>query len=278
MPQHNGVAELLNHQLFDHVRAMLHQADLPKNLWAEAVRYAVWLKNCTSTKAIGNITPYKRLYGEKPNLGGIPKWGQHVWVHDVTNSKLDARARQAHWVGYDTDSMHAHRIYWPNTKHISVECDIKFVSPSIVVHTLPPSYTSAVMPPTAQPAPAPVALQPQQQPAPVPAPTPAQLPHMPSITRPRPIQQPPPAPHHPHVSTTIQPLTPPSLSRTASKWTDSAVMTTLSDYISHGQGPEYCCNTDSHTVKALLFSFIRCPWTLCHTRIAVLGFMTRYLV
>jgi cytochrome c len=49
---------------------MLHQADLPKNLWAEAVRYAVWLKNHTSTKAIGNVTPYERLYGEKPNLGG----------------------------------------------------------------------------------------------------------------------------------------------------------------------------------------------------------------
>jgi hypothetical protein len=69
---------------------MLHQADLPKNLWAEAVRYAIWLKNRTSTKAIGNITPYEQLYGEKPNLGGIPEWGQHVWVHDATNSKPDA--------------------------------------------------------------------------------------------------------------------------------------------------------------------------------------------
>jgi transposase InsO family protein len=209
-PQHNGVAESLNRRLFDRVRAMLHQADLPKNLWAEVVRYAVWLKNRTSTKAIGNITPYKWLYGEKPNLGGIPEWGQHVWVHDATNSKLDARARQARWVGYDADSTHAHRIYWPNTKRISVECDIKFVSPLIVVHTLPPSYMSAVMPPTAQPAPAPAALQPQQQPAPVPAPTPAQPPHTPAITRPRPIQQPPPAPHRPRVSTTIRPLTPPS--------------------------------------------------------------------
>jgi hypothetical protein len=66
------------------------------------------------------------------------------------------------------------------------------------------------MPPTAQPAPAPAALQPQQQPAPVPAPTPAQPPHTPAITRPRPIQQPPPAPHRPRVSTTIRPLTPPS--------------------------------------------------------------------
>jgi hypothetical protein len=158
----------------------------------------------------GRTEPYERLYGEKPNLGGVPKWGQHIWVHDATNSKLDVRARQACWVGYDTDSTHAHRIYWPNTKHTSVEHNIKFVSPSIVVYTLPPSYTSAIMPPTAQPAPAPAALQPQQQPVPVPAPTPAQPPHMPAITRPRPIQQPPPAPRRPHVSATIRPATPPS--------------------------------------------------------------------
>jgi hypothetical protein len=33
-------------------------------------------------------------------------------------------------------------------------------------------------------------------------------------------------------------------------------MTTLSDYISHGQGPEYRCSMESHAVKvSLLFSY-----------------------
>jgi len=59
MPQHNGMAELLNRQLLERMRAMLHEAELPKNLWAEAIRFAVWLKNRTSTKAIGNVTPYE---------------------------------------------------------------------------------------------------------------------------------------------------------------------------------------------------------------------------
>jgi hypothetical protein len=36
------------------------------------------------------------------------------------------------------------------------------------------------------------------------------------------------------------------------KWTDSAVMTMLSDYISHGQGPEYSSSMDSHAVKHLI--------------------------
>ncbi len=58
-PQHNGVAESLNCRLLERVHVMLHQAELLKNLWAEAIRFAVWLKNHTSTKAIGNVTPYE---------------------------------------------------------------------------------------------------------------------------------------------------------------------------------------------------------------------------
>jgi hypothetical protein len=68
------------------------------------------------------------------------------------------------------------------------------------------------------------------------------------------------------------------LSWTVRKWTDSAVMTTPSDYISHGQGPEHSSSTDSHTVKVLLFSSITCSWTLHHTRIAVLGLVTHNIV
>lgn len=106
--QHNGVAESLNCQLFNHIRAMLHQAGLLKNLWAEAVQFAVWLKNCTSTKAISNVTPYEQLYNEVPNLGGVPEWGQHMWVYNMTGFKLDAQANQACWVGYNADSTCMH--------------------------------------------------------------------------------------------------------------------------------------------------------------------------
>src|SRR6266702_235840 len=98
---------------------MLHQADLPKNLWAEVINFAVWLKNCTSTKALGNITPYEWLYGQKLNLGNILEWGQHVWVHSLKGSKLEVQATQVQWVGYNANSTHAHHIYWPNTKHTS---------------------------------------------------------------------------------------------------------------------------------------------------------------
>ena len=45
MPQENGVMERLNHTLLECIRAMLHAAQLPKGLWAEALMHAAWLKN-----------------------------------------------------------------------------------------------------------------------------------------------------------------------------------------------------------------------------------------
>src|SRR6266404_3945702 len=127
-PEHNGVAEALNHQLLKHACAMMHQANLPRKLWAEAIRYAAWLKNRLPTKVLGHVTPYERLYGTKPHLAGLPKWGQWVWVHNSSGSKLDTWATQACWVGNDGESTHAHWIYWQNTNTISVEHDIKFIN------------------------------------------------------------------------------------------------------------------------------------------------------
>ena len=109
MPQHNGVAESLNRRLMECVRAMRHQADLPKTLWAEAIQHAIWLKNCTSMKVLGNMTPYECLYQRKPNLVNIPEWGQNVWVYNAKGSKLDTRAKQARWVSFDADT-HCHEL------------------------------------------------------------------------------------------------------------------------------------------------------------------------
>jgi transposase InsO family protein len=204
-PQHNGVAESLNHRLMEHTRAILHQAGLPKNLWAKAIHFAIWLKNRTSTKALGSVTPFERLYGEKPDLGNVPEWGQQVWVHSSTGSKLDTRGLQARWVGYDADSTHAHRVYWPEKNSISVERDVKFVSPFTSINILPLSYASTMMPARAPPAPGP-GLPPAIAPVP-PAqlatqPVPAQPPSCATSAPPR-IFMPPPAPPLP-------PVTPPS--------------------------------------------------------------------
>jgi hypothetical protein len=193
-PQHNGVAESLNCCLMEHMCAILHQSDLPKYLWAEAIQFAVWLKNCTSTKMLGVSTPHEQLYNEKTNLGNVPEWGQNVWVYNLDGLKLDTQAKQARWVGYDTNSMHAHHVYWSDKNSITVERNVKFVSLTVIISTLPPSYASTMTPVQVLPA-APHA-PPAAPAAPVaPAAPPAQVfhpppdPALPSIPPPTPTIQ-----------------------------------------------------------------------------------------
>jgi hypothetical protein len=85
-----------------------------------------------STQALPDTTPYERLCGEKPDLGSVPEWGQHVWVKNPARSDselpMDAQATQARWVGFDANSIHAHRVYWPGRNCITVEQNVSFVS------------------------------------------------------------------------------------------------------------------------------------------------------
>ena len=67
------------------------------------------------------MTPYEALAGHKPNLSNLHEWGMKVWVHDATNSKLEGQSNIGRWVGYDEESTHTHRIYWPGRRTISVE-------------------------------------------------------------------------------------------------------------------------------------------------------------
>ena len=113
--------------------AFLIQSGLPKSLWAEATQFIVWLKNRSPTWAISDITPHERLTGLKPSLAGVPKWGQHVWVHHNSGTKLDKHATEAQWVGYNTESTHAHHIYWLSTHKVSVERNIEFTADMVTV-------------------------------------------------------------------------------------------------------------------------------------------------
>jgi len=126
-------------------------------LWTEALHFIVWVKNRTLTRVLGNITPFERLTGQKPNIAGVPEWEQKVWVHTTANSKLDVQAVIAHWVGYDGDSTHAHWIYWPEQRKVSVECDVQFTagSTSITIHLslpLPAPSVPALTAPSTTPA------------------------------------------------------------------------------------------------------------------------------
>jgi hypothetical protein len=132
-PEENGVSERLNGILIARVRAMLHDSGLPKFLWGEAVRHATWLKNRTSTKALNGQTPYEAMTGKKPNLAGLHVWGCRVWVHDTSGTKLDSRAKEGRWMGFDEQSK-GHRVYWPGKRIVTVERSVTFSPAEISIH------------------------------------------------------------------------------------------------------------------------------------------------
>ena len=123
-----GVAERLNRTLLEKVRAMLHDSQLLKFLWAEAAQHAVYLKNRTWTHTIGNTTPYELLNNNKPNLGNLQPWGCRVRVHNDCEgiSKLEGQSHVGWWLGFDGDTRDRHRIYWPERRTVSVERNVKF--------------------------------------------------------------------------------------------------------------------------------------------------------
>ena len=130
-PQLNGVAEQLNQSLLERIQALQHTSAFPKSMWGDALRHATWLKNCTATRMLGNKTPYEELFGTPPDLSGLRLWGCNAWVHDDSGTKLDAHAREGHWLGFNVDAR-AHRIYWPSMGTMSMERNVYFATASLL--------------------------------------------------------------------------------------------------------------------------------------------------
>jgi len=78
---------------------------LPKYLWAEAFCHSVWLQNRAPSRALlANITPHKKATGERPHLANLIEWGSKVWVKVLDVGKLEPRAVECHFMGYDEES------------------------------------------------------------------------------------------------------------------------------------------------------------------------------
>ncbi|KAJ8585859.1 hypothetical protein M405DRAFT_709423, partial [Rhizopogon salebrosus TDB-379] len=73
---------------------MLHESGLPRTLWGEAVRQAIWLKNHTPTKALDGGTPLEAATGKKLNLHAVWPWGSRIWVRIARGTKLGGRVTE----------------------------------------------------------------------------------------------------------------------------------------------------------------------------------------
>jgi hypothetical protein len=126
-PQQNGVSERKNRAIVGAAKAMLHDQDLPKFLWAEACNIVVYLQNRSPHRVLGNVTPEEAFTGKKPDISHLRIFGCVVYCHIPAEkrTKLDPTTEKGILVGYSETSK-AYRVYIPSTRKTVERRDIKF--------------------------------------------------------------------------------------------------------------------------------------------------------
>jgi hypothetical protein len=127
-PDQNGVAERRNRTLLDMVRSMIRSSKLPKSLWIDALKTAVYILNRVPTKAVSK-TPFELFKGWKPSLYHVRLWGcpSEVRVYNPQERKLDPRTISGFFIGYPEGSK-GYRFYCPShTTRIVESRNAKFL-------------------------------------------------------------------------------------------------------------------------------------------------------
>nr|GEZ00758.1 ribonuclease H-like domain, reverse transcriptase, RNA-dependent DNA polymerase [Tanacetum cinerariifolium] len=93
-PQKNRVVERRNKTIMSTTRCMMKATNMPQNLWAEAVRHAIYILNRVPTKALDDITTCEAIKQRKPNLENLRVFGciAYAKVPSQRLTKLDDRS------------------------------------------------------------------------------------------------------------------------------------------------------------------------------------------
>ena len=126
-PQQNGVAERKNRTILDMVRSMLKTKSLPKELWAEAVNWSVYILNRCPTKTVKNMTPEEAWSGQKPDVRDLKVFGCVAYAHvpDKKRKKLDDKSEVCVFIGKSSISK-AYKLFDPKTGKVVISRDVIF--------------------------------------------------------------------------------------------------------------------------------------------------------
>ncbi|EDN95233.1 hypothetical protein SS1G_11109 [Sclerotinia sclerotiorum 1980 UF-70] len=91
-PAQNGTAENAGKMLMVRARALLLLANLPQNLWPEAIKTAGYLENRTPKRALQWKTLFESATGNKPSLAHLYPYGCLAYV---LNKQIPRRAKIA---------------------------------------------------------------------------------------------------------------------------------------------------------------------------------------
>src|SRR5947209_362323 len=136
-PEQNGAAERLNRTLLERARAMLNDADLSAELWAEAIDTANHIR-CRSPVANRLKTPWELFYNMKPDVSRLRTFGAtaYVYVPKEKRHKLDDRSTRGIMVGYAANTK-GYRILLENDSVVigSVVIPVCSVCDCVLMHS-----------------------------------------------------------------------------------------------------------------------------------------------
>lgn len=126
-PQQNGVAERRNQTIMNLVRSTLTEKKMPKEFWAEGVKWVTYVLNRSPTAALENQTPEEAWSGIKPDVTHFRVFGciGHVHIPEAKRIKLDDKSCKCVFIGSSEESK-AYRMYNPISKKIMVSRDVVF--------------------------------------------------------------------------------------------------------------------------------------------------------
>ena len=105
-PQQNGISEREWESLWNMTRCFLAEAGVPKYLWQETFRMAVYLANRVPSPPLGGRTPFSMWHGgTPPRLEHLRTFGARAFVHEERYvKKLTMKAWKGRMVGHGKDS------------------------------------------------------------------------------------------------------------------------------------------------------------------------------
>jgi len=126
-PQQNGVVERKNRSLQEMARTMIHENNLAKHFWAEAVNTACYVQNRIYIRPLLNKTTYELFKGRKPNISYFHQFGCKCYIlnNKVYLKKFDAKTQNGIFLGYSERSK-AYRLYNSETHCVEESMHVKF--------------------------------------------------------------------------------------------------------------------------------------------------------
>ena len=127
-PQQNGKAERFNRTIMDKAMSMLHNAGLSYGFWEHAVCTATHIYNRSPIRSLKWRTPHEIWSGgHTPDVSYFRVFGckAYVHVHKDDRKKLDPKAIEATFIGYEPGSK-GYRLWDKRTRSVRLSRDVKF--------------------------------------------------------------------------------------------------------------------------------------------------------